>query len=69
MFVKKHPEYYSKFKFTHKYNTRNQGSMQFVHYKTTAYENGLLFASQRMYNKILFALQIELCPIRFKKNI
>jgi hypothetical protein len=69
IFVKKHPEYFDKFKFkfTHNYNTRNKNRMQFVPHKTSAYEKGLLFAGQRMYNKIPFELQIEKCHVRFKQ--
>jgi len=70
-FVKKHPEYFDKFKFkfSHNYNTRNKGRMQLSHHKTTAYEKGLLFAGQRMYNKIPYELQIEQCHDRFKKLV
>jgi len=71
VFVKKHPEYYDKFKFkfTHKYNTRNKNNMKFVHHKTAAFEKGLLFAGQRMFNRIPFALQIEQSQTKFKKLV
>jgi len=69
IFMKKHPEYFSKCHFNHRYNTRHRNRMQLPKHKTTAFEKGLLFAGQRLFNKLPLNLQNEKCPLRFKLAI
>jgi hypothetical protein len=69
IFIKKHPSYFSNFHFTHQYETRHKNRMMLSHHHTSAFEKGLLFAGQRLFNKIPRELQEENIPFCFKKLI
>jgi hypothetical protein len=69
IFMKKHPAYFSNCQFNHRYNTRHKNRMQLPKHNTRAFEKGLLFAGQRLFNKLPRVLQNEKCPLLFKAAI